>query len=231
LGGLLITKLQLAAMSRVNVASEKRRDFFLFVDEFQHFANRAFVNTLSEARKFHLCLTLGHQYIAQMEDEVREAVFGNVGTIVSFRVGAEDAEYLEKEFDPEFKAEDLVNLGKYNIYLKLMIDGTAGRAFSAVTLPPLPPPEKSYRQKIIKVSRERYAVAKEIVEAKIKKWLGFLEALPENRPKKTLYDATCSVCGKKTKVVFPPDGVRPIYCKSCLKKAERGKERPVDEKK
>ena len=107
----------------------------MYVDEFQNFATESFANILSEARKYRLALILAHQYIAQMEDDVRDAVFGNVGTIVSFRIGAEDAEFLEKEFAPEFYAGDIVNLGKYDIYLKLLIDGLAGRAFSAKTLP------------------------------------------------------------------------------------------------
>ena len=172
LGALLITKLQLAAMSRVDIPEEERKDFYLYVDEFQNFATESFVNILSEARKYRLCLILGHQYIAQMEEEVRDAVFGNVGTIISFRVGAEDAEYLEREFTPEFMAADLVNLAKYNIYLKLMIDGLAGRPFSAETLPPLPRPEKTSREKIIKVSRERYGTPRKIVEEKITRWSG-----------------------------------------------------------
>ena len=226
MGGLLITKLQLAAMSRVDTPEEKRKDFFLYVDEFQNFATRAFVNILSEARKYRLSLILAHQYIAQMEEAVRDAVFGNVGTIVSFRVGAENAEYLEKEFAPEFRAQDLVSLPKYNIYLKLMIDGVAGRPFSAQTLPPFPPPEKSNKEKIIRVSRERYGTKREIVEKKIKKWLGFLETITPPSPPQVLYDAICWLCGKKTKVVFPPDGVRPVYCKSCLKKIERGEIKP-----
>src|SRR4030042_2346729 len=128
LGALLITKLQLAAMSRVNIPEEERRDFFLYVDEFQNFCTNSFINILSEARKYRLSLLLANQYIAQLEEmtptgrssEVRDAIFGNVGTLVSFRVGAEDAEYLEKEFFPEFVAGDLVNISKYNIYLQLM---------------------------------------------------------------------------------------------------------------
>jgi len=157
--------------------------------------------------------------------EVRDAIFGNVGTIVCFRVGAEDAEFLEREFLPEFMAEDLVNLTKYNVYLRLMIDGLAGRPFSAETLSPFPKPEESHKEKIIKVSRERYGTPKKIIEEKITKWTGFLK-LPE-RPQITppvLYDAKCSLCGKWTKVIFPPDGSRPVYCKSCLKKA-----RPIGE--
>jgi len=222
IGGLLITKLQLAAMSRVEIPEQERKDFFLYVDEFQNFATRAFVTILSEARKYRLCICLGHQYITQMEEEVADAVFGNVGTIVSFRVGADDAEYLEKEFLPEFEAQDLVNLAKYDIYLKLMIDGVAGRPFSAKTLSPFPASKKTNTEKIKKVSRERYGMEKGIVEEKIKKWLGFLEdAVPPTPSTNALHDAKCSLCGKNIKVIFPPDGVRPVYCKSCLKKAKK----------
>ncbi|KPJ71615.1 hypothetical protein AMJ50_01230 [Parcubacteria bacterium DG_74_3] len=222
LGALLITKLQLAAMSRVDIPEEKRRDFFLYVDEFQNFATEAFVNILSEARKYRLSLILGHQYVAQMEESVRDAVFGNVGTIIAFRVGAEDSEFLEKEFAPKFIAEDLVNLTKYNIYLKLMIEGIAGRPFSAQTLAPFEPVEASNKDKIIKVSQERYGTKRAIVEEKINRWVGFLkfEEKPKTGPP-VLYDAQCSSCGKWTKVVFPPDGTRPVYCKSCLKKKKK----------
>ncbi len=225
LGALLITKLQLAAMSRVDVPEEKRQDFFLYVDEFQNFATESFATILSEARKYRLSLTLGHQYITQMEEEVRDAVFGNVGTIVVFRVGAEDAEYLEKEFAPEFVAQDLVNLPKYNIDLKLMIDGVAGPAFSAETLPPLPKSEESNREKIIKASRERYGNPRQVIEDKIGKWMG-TRSLPKSAPEKSqqvLHDAQCTLCKKWTKVIFEPDSSRPIYCKNCLKKVKENK--------
>jgi hypothetical protein len=175
LGALLITKLQLAAMSRVDIPEEKRQDFFLYVDEFQNFATESFTNILSEARKYRLSLILGHQYISQMEETVRDAVFGNMGTIVSFRVGAEDAEFLEKEFAPEFNANDLVNLAKYNVYLKLMIDGVTSSAFYAKTLLPFAKLENSNREKIVKISRERYNVSREIIEEKISKWTGDLK--------------------------------------------------------
>jgi len=233
LGALLITKLQLAAMSRVDIPEQKRQDFYLYVDEFQNFATESFTNILSEARKYRLALILGHQYISQMEETVRDAVFGNMGTIVSFRVGAEDAEFLEKEFAPEFNANDLVNLGKYNIYLKLMIDGITSSAFSAQTLLPFEKPEKSNREKIIKISRERYSVPREVIEGKIAKWTGEMK-MPEARPQfgqsnQTLYDAKCASCGKQTKVIFPPDGTRPVYCKTCLK--QRREQNFVQEKK
>ncbi len=226
LGALLITKLQLAAMSRVDMPEEERNDFFLYVDEFQNFATESFTNVLSEARKYRLALILGHQYIAQMEESVRDAVFGNVGTLVSFRVGAEDAEFLEKEFSPEFYAEDFCNLPKYHIYLKLMIEGVAGRPFSSKTLPPFPLPSQSNRDKIIKVSRERFSTPRVEVEKSIADWAGFIaeaQGKAQSSAAPVLYDAKCSVCGKETKVPFPPDGKRPVYCKSCLKKARKGK--------
>lgn len=219
LGALLITKLQLAAMSRVDIPEEDREDFFLYVDEFQNFATESFASILSEARKYRLALILAHQYIAQMDEEVRDAVFGNVGTLIGFRVGAEDAEFLEKEFSPEFYATDIVNLAKYNIYLKLMIDGLAGRPFSATTLPPFLPELESNKEKIIKASRERYGTERKKVEEKIIDWSGVNELTPPVvKKEKTLYDAICKACKKPTKVVFSPDGKRPVYCKSCLKK-------------
>ena len=231
LGALLITKLQLAAMSRVDIPEEERKDFFLYVDEFQNFATESFTNVLSEARKYRLALILAHQYIAQMDETVRDAVFGNVGTLISFRVGAEDAEYLEKEFVPEFMAQDIVNLAKYNIYLKLMIDGLAGRPFSALTLPPFPKDEYSNREKIIKVSREKYSTSRASVEEKITKWTGLLDEETISVTRKEapeLYDAICSLCKKETKVVFKPDGKRPIYCKSCLKKRKQGNNKEAE---
>ena len=219
LGALLVTKLQLAAMSRIDTPEEERKDFYLYVDEFQNFATRSFINILSEARKYRLSLILGHQYISQMEEEVRSAIFGNIGTLISFRVGAEDAEYLEKEFSPDIMSTDLINLAKYQIYLKLMIDGLAGRPFSAQTLAPPLVSIPSNKEKIIKISRERYGVDKKIIDEKIARWSGVSE--PENNSPNlptTLYSAQCSLCGKSTKVIFAPDNKKLIYCKSCLKK-------------
>lgn len=192
LGALLITKLYLAAMSRVEIPEEERKDFYLYVDEFQNFATESFVGILSEARKYRLNLTLAHQYIGQLEEmtptgkstKVRDAVFGNVGTIIAFRVGAEDAEYLEKEFAPDLKAEDLVNLAKYHIYVKLMIDGVASRPFSATTLPLPPKPKTSVREKIIRVSRERYATQRKVVEEKISRWAMVLDTKPQKEKNK-----------------------------------------------
>lgn len=225
LGAMIITKLQLAAMSRVNMPEEDRKDFFLYIDEFQNFATESFVNILSEARKYRLSLILGHQYIAQLDETVRDAVFGNAGTLVSFRVGADDAETLEKEFSPTFLMDDFVNLNKYHIYVKLMIDGIAGHPFSAETLPPPPHPETSFRSEIIRWSRERYGTPVANVEEQIAAWAGISQNTTPTTPvfvpsgdQQALYDATCAKCQKPTKVVFLPDGKRPVYCKSCRKK-------------
>ncbi len=232
LGSLWITKLQLAAMSRVDTPEQERKDFFLYIDEFQNFATESFANILSEARKYRLSLILGHQYISQMEEKVRDAVFGNVGTIISFRVGAEDASFLEKEFLPEFNASDLVNLTKYNIYLKLMIDGVASRPFSAKTLPPIKPSEESQKQKIIKLSREKYSVSKNIVDDAVSRWIGEIKPSDAILPQSSkLYDAKCSSCGKAIKVPFKPNPGRPVYCKKCIEKKTSAPSEPNQQQK
>ncbi|MCX6702297.1 MAG: type IV secretion system DNA-binding domain-containing protein [Candidatus Wolfebacteria bacterium] len=176
LGAMLITKLQLAAMSRVDIPSGERRDFYVYVDEFQNFSTESFANILSEARKYRLNLILAHQYIGQLVTsdrsmKVRDAVFGNVGTIVSFRVGAEDAEFLEKEFMPEFLMNDLVNLANRDVYIKLMVDGVTSQPFSARTCDSYPRPHDVIRDVIIESSRNQYSVPRAIVEEKIaKEW-------------------------------------------------------------
>jgi CxxC-x17-CxxC domain-containing protein len=171
LGSMMITKLQLAAMSRVDTNEEDRRDFYLYVDEFQNFATDSFANILSEARKYHLSLILAHQYIEQLSDVVRAAVFGNVGTLVTFRVGATDAEFLAKEFMPLFTEEDLVNIPKFNFYIKLMIDGLTSDPFSAKTLAPLSKEERYPNlQAVIEHTRENYASQRDIVEEGIMRW-------------------------------------------------------------
>ncbi len=173
LGSMFITKIYLAAMSRADLREkdlEKLPNFYLYVDEFQSFANESFANILSEARKYKLNLTIAHQYIEQMSDEVRAAVFGNVGTMMTFRVGATDAEYLEKEYAPAFTAEDLVNLDRYQIYLKLMIDGMASAPFSSRTLAPITLPSISYRDVAIARSRTQFARPRTVVENDILKW-------------------------------------------------------------
>lgn len=186
LGGMLITKIQLAAMERVDIPEEERNDFFLYVDEFQNFATPSFANILSEARKYRLALILAHQYIEQLDETVRDAIFGNIGTIVTFRVGSPDALYMEKEFTPTFVPEDLANLPKFGIYLKLMVDGVATEPFSALTLPPIAQRTGS-TEKIIAVSRERYAIHRSEIEEKVLKWSG-MEAGPLADAQKPLAD-------------------------------------------
>jgi hypothetical protein len=171
LGGMLITKIQLAAMERVDTVEKDRKDFFLYVDEFQNFATESFSNILSEARKYRLDLVMAHQYMEQLDETVLAAVIGNVGTLVTFRVGSTDAEILAKEFAPTFLETDLVNLTKFQIYLKLMIDGVASQPFSANTLSPINLSTHS-SEKVIRVSRERYATNRENIEDKIMRWTG-----------------------------------------------------------
>jgi hypothetical protein len=174
LGSMMINKIYLAAMSRADVSNQELKqlpNFYTFVDEFQSFANRSFADILSESRKYKLNLTMTHQYIEQMSEEVRAAVFGNVGTLVTFRVGAYDAEVLEKEFLPTFGAQDIVNLGFAQIYLRLMIDGIGSQPFSAQTLPPIEPPEITYTDTVIQHSRDQYATPRNTVENNIVQWL------------------------------------------------------------
>lgn len=171
LGGMLITKIQLAAMERVDTIEKDRKDFFLYVDEFQNFATESFSNILSEARKYRLDLIMAHQYMEQLDETVLAAVIGNVGTLVTFRVGSTDAEILAKEFAPTFLETDLVNLTKFQIYLKLMIDGVASQPFSANTLSPINLSTGSL-EKVVRVSRERYATNRENIEDKIMRWTG-----------------------------------------------------------
>jgi type IV secretory pathway TraG/TraD family ATPase VirD4 len=136
LGGLLVTTIGLAAFSRADMPLQNRRDFFVYVDEFQSFTTLALVNMFSELRKYRVGFTVAHQYMHQLEPDIRHAVLGNAGTIISFRVGAEDAPYLEQEFGERFDQFDLTQLRNHHIYLKLMIDGQPSKPFSAMTLPP-----------------------------------------------------------------------------------------------
>jgi CxxC-x17-CxxC domain-containing protein len=273
LGAMLINKIQMAAMYRVDTPEPERRDFYLYVDEFQNFETESFANILSEARKYRLNLIIAHQYIEQLEEEVAAAVFGNVGTLICFRVGATDGEMLEKEFDPYFLLVDLVNLAKYDVYMKLMIDGVSSQPFSATTLPPWGG-EVNNRDKIVKVSRERYATPREVLEEKISRWSAADHSVDapggDSAPKSALtrpslpqpassrsvapmaatpmpaapvsipvpgrearleapaadasmpYEAQCDICGTAVRLSFRPDGVRPVYCKNCLKKIRAG---------
>jgi len=245
MGAMLITKIQQAAMSRVDTMKEEDRpDFYLYVDEVQNFATESFAGILSEARKYHLDLILAHQYIAQLGEEVRDAVFGNVGTLVTFRVGADDAEFFEKEFAPEITAMDLVNLPNRKIYLKLMIDGVTSRTFSANTLVPMEKPETSFRDQIIARSREKYGTTREEVEKKIQDWSapvapaaflvnsmpakgiapeaaratvsGNVPSVVSQKPQMEMHEAVCARCGNRIQVPFVPDPARNTFCKDCL---------------
>ncbi|MES2416114.1 MAG: CxxC-x17-CxxC domain-containing protein [Patescibacteria group bacterium] len=231
LGGMIITKLQLAAMERVRIPEDERKDFYLYVDEFQNFVTDSFASILSEARKYRLNLTVAHQYTAQLVtgngSAVRDAVFGNVGTMIIFRVGADDADFLEKEFEPEFMAQDIVNLPNYRIYLKLMIDGVTSRPFSARTLPPIvAKTDKGIEEEVIVSSRALYARSKEVVEAEINDWsgmsLGSITATTPMKIEKPMFEVKCSHCGKDTSVPFQPEPGRPVYCKDCLAKMKTG---------
>ncbi len=173
LGSMLTTRVYLAAMSRADLSPfemDKTPNFYFYVDEFQSFANATFANILSEARKYRLNLTIAHQYIEQMEEEVRNAVFGNVGSIISFRVGPFDAETLETIFSPQFLATDIVNLGFAQIYLTLMIDGIGSTPFSATTLPPIEPPTMSCKDMVIAASRRQFSHPRSDVEEQIHKF-------------------------------------------------------------
>jgi type IV secretory pathway TraG/TraD family ATPase VirD4 len=166
LGAMIVTEIQLAALSRADMPENKRKAFYLFVDEIHNFLTLSFADILSECRKYGLNLTLAHQYIEQLDEKMRAAIFGNVGTIISFRVGVTDAQYIAREFYPVFKETDLVNLPNHHIYLKLMIDGVTSEAFSAVTLPP-PERRRSYKDKIIKLLREKYGRPRKEVEKRM----------------------------------------------------------------
>jgi CxxC-x17-CxxC domain-containing protein len=261
LGAMIITKIQLAAMERVRIPEDERKDFYMYVDEFQNFATDSFVNILSEARKYRLDLIIAHQYVGQLVTDtstaVRDAVFGNVGTMVSFRVGAADAEFLEQEFTPEFLQNDLIRLSNRDIYIKLMIDGITSRPFSGrtITVAPIDKDAKKHEE-IIRISRSKYAHTLKSVEEEINRWAGNMD-VPNNQgssdfsnpqsfskaPHKSdthssaqagrnsdstkLYDVKCSNCGKDTKVIFPPEAGRAVYCKSCLKKIKAGEIQPA----
>jgi hypothetical protein len=188
LGSMLTTRIFLAAMSRANLPAEelaKLPNFYFYVDEFQNFANETFAEILSESRKYKLNLVIAHQYIEQMEEEVRDAVFGNVGTTVAFRVGPFDAELLETVFLPQFTKEDLVNLDRRQIYLSLMIDGVGSQPFSAVTIPPIEAPPVSYREQVTASSRAQFtALRADIEKAILEELAASTPSIPQNKSAK-----------------------------------------------
>jgi len=250
LGAMLITKIQLAAMERVRIPIEERKDFYLYVDEFQNFATDSFAGVLSEARKYRLNLIIAHQYTGQLitdtSTKVRDAIFGNVGTMVTFRIGAGDAEFLEPEYQPEFLQEDIVNLPNYCIYLKLMVNGLTSRPFSARTLPPFHLKSESIPvAEIIDHTRRLYGRTRADVEKEINTWAsgsGFPEGdetrkgpnedddKDENiiiQKGKKYHLAVCWSCNKKAKLPFKPSPEKPVYCSDCLEKIRKGEIKPV----
>ncbi len=234
LGGMIITKIQLAAMERVRIPEDVRKDFYLYVDEFQNFVTDAFASILSEARKYRLNLTVAHQYTAQLISDkssaVRDAIFGNVGTIIIFRVGSDDAEFLESEFEPEFTPQDIVNLPNYKIYLKLMIDGVTSRPFSARTLPQMVKSGNlEVEQEVIRTSRELYCKTREAVEKEINDWsgmslgdIGITSSPTAGGGMLEKFPIICSSCGLEKTVPFKPEKGRPAYCKECIAKIKSG---------
>jgi len=169
LGSMFITKVQQVALARAKQAEEKRRDYYFYIDEFQNFATEAFNTILSEARKYRLNLTIAHQYIDQLPQDIRSSVFGNVATIIPFAVGAEDAVHLSKEFAPVFKADDLINLEAREMYVKMSVDGKVTKPFSARTINVIPS-EVDYTPEIIDSSREKYGENRIAVEREIERW-------------------------------------------------------------
>ncbi len=175
LGSLLVTQFQLGAMARSNRPEDERRDFYLFIDEFQNFSTDAFASILAEARKYRLCLTLSHQYIDQLSLPVRQAVFGNVGTLIAFRIGYADAEVMEKEFGNAFPASALADLERYEAAVKLLEDGANQEPFRAKMLPPLEN-RIGRKEKLVALSRERFAMPRAVIEDKLNRWMSITAA-------------------------------------------------------
>jgi hypothetical protein len=178
LGSLLVTQFQLGAMARSNRPESERRDFYLFIDEFQNFSTDAFASILAEARKYRLCLTMSHQYIDQLPLPIRQAVFGNVGTLIAFRIGYTDAEVMSKEFGNTFPAPALADLERYEAVVKLLVDSSNLEPFRAKMFPPL---ENRIGRKnnLIALSRERFAMPRGLIEDKLNRWMAGAK-LPED---------------------------------------------------
>lgn len=171
LGALLVSQFEHAAMQRAGVPESERPDFNLYIDEFQNFATDSFASILSEARKYRLCLTLSHQYTAQLAPGLRDAVFGNVGSIISFRVNEQDAQTLEREFSGELKAAEFTNLENYQVCVKIFSEGGYSSPFRGKTLPSVHR-RHGRRASIVRLSRQKFCKPRSVVEAKIRKWMG-----------------------------------------------------------
>jgi hypothetical protein len=167
LGMILVTKIQMATMGRADIPADKRSDFFLYVDEFQNFATESFVSILSEARKYGLALIVANQFIGQVPEEIKNAIFGNVGSEICFTIGVEDAEYMAKEFEPVFDRQDLINVPRFNAYVSLLIDGTESRPFNIHTLKDPNPGDMEVAKSVIQLSRLKYGKDREMIEKEI----------------------------------------------------------------
>jgi hypothetical protein len=166
IGMIVVGKILMAALGRVDVEQEKRRDFYLYIDEFQNFATDSIAVILSEARKYRLDLTLAHQFIAQLSDKIRDAVFGNVGSLISFRIGVKDAEFLAKHFEPVFKETDLINIDNYEAYVKLLIKGETAKPFN-VRMIKAEPGNLEISRSAREISERKYSRPRDIVEQEI----------------------------------------------------------------
>ena len=189
LGMIFVMKFEAAAMSRADVPEEYRRDFCLYVDEFQNFSTESFADILSQARKYHLNLVVANQFTTQLTEEVRDAVFGNVGTVVSFRVGTNDAEFLSKQFAPVFNLDDLQFVPNYNTVVRMMIGGVPVQAFSMAILPPLGSPNPQLAEALKQLSAAKYGRPKAVAEAEIFQRLATQKQQPKlGSPASSLFD-------------------------------------------
>jgi hypothetical protein len=166
LGMVVVGKLLMSALSRVDIPESERKDFYLYIDEFQNFTTDSISQILAEARKYKLCLTIAHQFIGQLSEDISKAVFGNVGSMSAFRVGSEDAEFLEKQFAPTFKASDLINIDNYQCYSKLLVNNMATEPFNMKTYPPSEGNEE-IKEALKELSRYKYGRSAKIVNAEI----------------------------------------------------------------
>jgi hypothetical protein len=161
LGSIFLTKIKQAGMERAAIPERERKDFYIYVDEFQNVVTQTFENILSEARKYGLNLTMAHQYVGQIISRVHQAVLGNCGSVITFRIGGEDAVKMKPEFAPIFDIKDMINLAVGELYVKMTIDGESYDPFSAETLRVLPPTHPSYKEEIIESSRRKYSISRD----------------------------------------------------------------------
>jgi hypothetical protein len=175
LGMIIVGKILISALSRVDMPEEQRKDFYLYIDEFQNFTTDSIAQILSEARKYRLALVIAHQFIAQLKEEISKAVFGNVGSICSFRIGAEDAEFLQKQFEPVFDANDLMNVDNHNCFMKLLIANQVATPFNMKTYPPTKG-SKEIAEAIKELSKLKYGRNRDIVNEEIMKKANFVSA-------------------------------------------------------